>query len=98
MSMGLDSRCTETFAVNLGYGGERQDAESVVDEKNGTPAGPDTVQSSVFPCTPPYPPAALQMYFHCEMSDGCETDICGIYFETAMRTVEPLLARGSAPI
>ena len=63
--------------------------------KNGTPAGPDTVQSSVFPCTPPYPPAALQMYSHCEMSDGCETDICGIYFETAMRTVEPLLARGA---
>ena len=78
----------------LGYAGKEQDADSVVDEE-WTPARLDTVQSSVFPCTPPYPPAASQMYSPCEISDDCETDICGIYFETAMRAVEPLLARGA---
>ena len=51
--MRRDSRGTETCAVNLAYGGEEQDAESVVDVEEWTPARPDTVQSSVFPCTPP---------------------------------------------
>lgn len=58
--------------------------QSVVDEEEWTTARPNTVQSSVFPCTPPYPPAASQMHSPCEISDDCETDICGIYFETAM--------------
>lgn len=65
---------------------------SVVDEEEWTPARPDIVQNSVFQRTPPYPPAAWQMYSPCGI---CETDICGIYFETTMRAVEPLLARGA---
>lgn len=93
--MGRDSIGTETCGVNLGYGGARSRMQrSVVDEEKWTPARPDIVQSSVFPRTPPYPPAAWQMYSPCGI---CETDICGIYFETAMRAVEPLLARGARP-